>query len=176
MSRFFGSVLGLALLILSPVMAEAAEKVYLVRHAEKELNDSRDPALTADGHARAEHIARLLVPMGVTAVFSSDYIRTRDTAQPIADALETDIQLYDPREQDAFAETLRATEGVILVVGHSNTVPALVNILAGTEYENLVEATEYSSLFIVNMGDSVETTSASKICMGEVSVERPQPE
>jgi len=176
MNRFFAAALGVVLLIFSPGLAEAAEKIYLVRHAEKELNDSRDPALTDTGHARAAHIARLLGPMGITAVFSSDFIRTRDTAQPLAGALNLDIQIYDPREQEAFAEMLRETDGVILVVGHSNTVPALVNILAGTDYENLVEATEYGALFVVNMGDSVDTTSASKVSMGDVGVSAPNPE
>lgn len=136
----------------SPAAAEAADVVvYLVRHAEK-VDDSRDPDLSEAGHARAGTLAHVLADAGVTHVHSTDYIRTRDTAAPAAAALGIDVSLYDPRDLDAFAATLAATPGRHLVVGHSNTTPALVSALGGDAGDAIDEAGEYDRLYVVVLG------------------------
>lgn len=133
--------------------------IYLVRHAEKVtdggamlVEDPKDPPLTAQGEARAETLANLLSDVGMRQIWSTDYIRTRKTAAPLAEALSLQIKLYDPRDLVGFAETLQAqTDETILVVGHSNTTPDLVEALGGDGGTPIDEAAEYDRLYVVNL-------------------------
>ena len=134
--------------------ADAVTTVYLVRHAEKtakNIGDATDPALTPDGQARADALATRLAGAGLTHIHSSDTRRTRDTAAPIAAATGLTVGLYDPRDLPGMAETLRATPGTHLVVGHSNTTPQLVEALGGEPGAPIVEATEYDRLYTVRL-------------------------
>ena len=97
------------------VPAPQSGTAYLVRHAEKVTSDEamvvadpRDPPLTEAGEARAETLADLLSNKGITAIYSSDYTRTRDTAEPLAATLGLDVQLYDPSDLPALANSDRA--------------------------------------------------------------------
>lgn len=122
--------------------------VVAVRHAEK-ADDSRDPPLSAAGEVRAASLAVLLADAGIERVFSTDYDRARSTARPTAEAAGTDIELYDPRDLEGLARRLLdAPERAILVVGHSNTTPALVEALTGEPAEPMPE-TEYDRLYRV---------------------------
>ena len=107
--------------------------VILVRHAEKVLDDSRDPDLTERGERRAARFAETLQAAGVTRLFTSDYVRTRRTLEPLAARVEPKLEVYDVRDPAAFAADLRALPhgSVAVVSGHSNTVPDLVTRLGG---------------------------------------------
>jgi len=131
--------------------------VFLVRHAEK-VDQSRDPDLSEEGYARAQALAKALADAGLERVFSSDYIRTRETARPVADLYGLEIEEYDPSDLYDLADALRAKGGRHLVVGHSNTTPALVEILGGEAGPAIVEETEYDRLYILTIGkEGVET-------------------
>lgn len=124
--------------------------VFLVRHAEKEAGG--DPELTKTGCARAEELARTLRDAGIEHVHSTDYARTRATAAPIAERLGLEVELYDPRALPTFLDSVRASGGRHLVVGHSNTTPQAVALLGGEPGEPIVEATEYDRLYAVTLG------------------------
>jgi len=79
---------------------------YLVRHAEKVL-DQRDPDLTPAGYKRADDLAARLASVPLSAIYSSDYKRTRQTAAPVATAQDVTITLYDPRDLAGFAAALK---------------------------------------------------------------------
>lgn len=137
----------------TPVLAEPnSTTILLVRHAEKETNGASDPALTAVGEERADRLAQLLHPFGVTHVWSSDYRRCRDTAAPLLEASGLELELYDPRNLPALVERLRATPGRHLVVGHSNTTPALAELLGGDGGEPIYEPSEYDRLYLLVLG------------------------
>ena len=123
--------------------------IYLVRHAEKEAGD--DPSLTVVGRARAEILAQTLSDAGLTAIWSTDTKRTRETAKPASRMTGLPIQIYDAGRQQAFAAQLKSTPGTFLVVGHSNTVPDLVEDLGGKPGTPIVEATEYDRLYVVTV-------------------------
>jgi phosphohistidine phosphatase SixA len=145
------------LALCSPLSALAADlDVFLVRHAEKQTGP--DPALTADGQARAQALANLLKDAGIAHIHSSDYQRTRDTAAPLAARLDLPVRLYDPRDLPAMAEKLRAEGGRHLVVGHSNTTPPLVEALGGEGGSPIIEATEYDRLYLVTITDNETET------------------
>ncbi len=124
--------------------------IIAVRHAEK-LEVDPDPALSEAGAARAAALAALLADAGIERVLSTDYVRTRETARPTAEAAGVDVELYDPTDIPGLARTLLdAPERAILVVGHSNTTPALVEALTGEPAEFMPDD-EYDRLYRVRV-------------------------
>lgn len=127
--------------------------VYLVRHAEKVEpypDDPDDPPLTAAGRERAQELARTLADAGITRILSSDYRRTRETAAPLADLLGLEVELYDPRALEDVAVRLAGTGERVLVVGHSNTTPHLVELLGGEPGPPIDEAREHDRLYVLS--------------------------
>ncbi|WP_262692917.1 SixA phosphatase family protein [Kordiimonas aestuarii] len=139
--------LALCLLFFSP-SALAEPTIYLVRHAEKEADGGNDPNLTEAGRARANWLAGYFKKKGLTAIFSTDYQRTQQTAAPTAKMTTLPVQTYDPRHLKEFAKSLRDMEGIVLVVGHSNTTPTLVSLLTNEEHEELDERV-YDHIYMV---------------------------
>lgn len=118
----------------TPAPAGSPLVFVLVRHAEKAADDPKDPSLSEIGQARARRLAMSLKDAPVAAVYATGYRRTQQTALPTAAAHGLDVVTYDARQPaDAFAAGLRAGErgGTVLVVGHSNTVPAIAAALCG---------------------------------------------
>lgn len=130
---------------------------YLVRHAEKTL-EKDDPGLTPAGHKRAQDLSQRLANIPLSKIYSSDYIRTRETAAPVAEAKELSVEIYDPRDLDSFAKKLLGQDGHILVVGHSNTTPQLSGFLGGEAGEPIIEATEYNRFYIITRQGSKVTS------------------
>jgi len=131
--------------------------VIVVRHAEKDpQGDPKDPGLSAAGRARAEALARLLAPAKPTQLFASEFQRAQRTLDPLAQALGVKIEVQPAGKGAELAQRLRALpEGsVSVVVGHSNTVPALVAALGGKierlEKGSLAE-TEFGRMFVVTL-------------------------
>lgn len=133
--------------------------VFLVRHAEKDAESmEKDSRLTEEGYIRAADLARTLADTEIDYVHSSDFIRTRNTAAPVADMFGLEMELYATSHLHDLADTLKARGGRHLVVGHSNTTPALVEILGGKPGLPIVEATEYDRLYVLSIiNDKVET-------------------
>lgn len=128
--------------------------IYLVRHAEKATEGGKDPLLTQEGKERAARLSAILKEAGIDRVYSTIYQRTQLTAKPTADDLETGIRIYDPRDLKGFATQLKDRDGSgILVVGHSNTTPTLVNELIGKEQFPMIEESEYGDLFRVTISE-----------------------
>ncbi len=102
--------------------AAAQQAVILVRHAEK-ADSSKDSALSEAGQARAEALAVLVAPLGITAVYASEYRRARLTAEPAAAALGLKVQTYAAGDAAGLAERLRTRHAgdTVLVIGRSNT-------------------------------------------------------
>ena len=128
---------------------------FVVRHAEKAENTmTSDVPLSEAGKQRAEALKEALKKKGVGTIYSTNYVRTKSTAQPLADAIGITIQTYDPRDSTFISRIVkignRDKEGNILVVGHSNTVDDIVNQLVG---EKVVDGdlpdTQYGDLFVV---------------------------
>jgi len=141
----------------APTPPAAPESVFfLVRHAEK-ADQSEDPPLTEQGQLRAEGIARLLKDAGVERIYSSDFIRTRETAAPLADALDLEVVSYDPKALAALADRLLSSGGRCLIVGHSDTTPELAGLLGGAPGPPIPED-EYDRLYVLTRQGGVTTT------------------
>ena len=115
--------------------------IYLVRHAEKgiSVDNPKDPALTQCGRQRAESLAGFLQDVELDEVYSTEYIRTLNTAEPTANEKGLEIKIYDPSELSDFANILIDRQEDALVVGHSNTTPVLAGLLIGEEIEPINE-------------------------------------
>jgi broad specificity phosphatase PhoE len=132
--------------------------VLLVRHAEKATAPAGDPPLTAAGERRAHALADALRDAGVTAIVTTQLRRTRDTAQPLAAALGLTPEVVPVGDEDtavharAVADAVRHHGGgVVLVVGHSDSVPAIIAALGGPQLAEIC-ANQYSNLFALVPG------------------------
>jgi len=137
--------------------SQATTTMIFVRHAEKALTPVDDPVLSSEGQARAAELARQLVDAdvvaGIDAIYSTDYRRTVETAQPVADALGLKVNRYDPADGEAELERiLKEHKGkIILIVGHSNTVPTLIGQLGASKLVPPIAEFEYDNIYLVSI-------------------------
>ena len=138
----------------------ASTTVILVRHAEKALEPANDPPLTPAGEARAAALVDALGSAGVQVIYSTNWKRTQQTALPISLKLGIPVTTFDvtPGAQGYgemyAAELLAKHRGkVVLVVGHSNTVPAIVRGLGAAAVPAIPDP-EYDNLFIVTVPEA----------------------
>jgi len=127
--------------------------LYLVRHAEKQSDGSRDPALTEAGKTRAEQLADRFQDKNLTEIWSSDYKRTRDTAMPTVFRLGLELSIYDPRDLTDLVKDLLHQQRTALIVGHSNTTPELARLLCDCYIADMDES-EYDRLIVVSVTGS----------------------
>lgn len=124
---------------------------YVVRHAEKETSNTMasDVPLSEAGRQRAIALKELLQNESIQHIYSTDFLRTRQTAQPLADAKNISIEVYDYRDA-SFIPMLKRLQKNTLVVGHSNTIDDVVNGLLGRKViPGDLPETVYGDLFIV---------------------------
>ena len=142
--------------VLLLILASCRHSYYIVRHAEKESQATgtammaNDPPLTVAGKERAEALKEVLKNKKVGHIFSTNTIRTKTTAQPLADYIQLQIETYKPMPDSAFINQLWSLKKNVLIVGHSNTVDDIVNMLCGKkEIPGDLKDSEYDNLFTV---------------------------
>jgi 2,3-bisphosphoglycerate-dependent phosphoglycerate mutase len=146
--------------------------IWLVRHAEKEavaagteMMSVTDPNLSAEGKLRAEALAAELKDQKITAVFSTPYKRTLQTAEPTLKQFKlTTAEPYDPAKLAAFAKhvlTFYAGSNV-LIVGHSNTVIPTLQAFGGTKPFDTLTDDDYDLLFKITVGPYKVITTTVK--------------
>ncbi|MEP3479490.1 MAG: histidine phosphatase family protein [Fuerstiella sp.] len=131
--------------------------VFVVRHAEKE-SAGRNPILSEAGKERAALLAKTLRNAELDHIHSTDYARTMMTAAATAATEELQVEKYNPAKLANFAMSLKRAGGRHLVVGHSNTTPALVKLLGGDPGLPIEETAEYDRLYVVTIGAAGDTT------------------
>lgn len=137
--------------------SQATTTIIFVRHAEKAATLLDDPGLSFAGRSRVAELTRQLVDAdvvaGVDAIYATPFRRAQETARPIADALDLPINTYDASDTEAILEKiLKKHKGkIILVVGHSNTLPELIaNLGASKKVPPIVEA-EYDNIYVISI-------------------------
>ena len=137
--------------------------VFLIRHAEREQEPRQDPPLSKDGIARSQALARLLSSAGIKAILTSQYTRTKQTAEPLATKLGLTVTPFtlkinpsNPR-QIAAESTAEVTNKIlerngesVLVIGHSNSIPDVIKMLGGDVVPTIDEQ-KFDDLFIVTV-------------------------
>lgn len=147
-SIFFASVVMLCSL---QSAVTTAQTVILVRHGQK-LDATSDPVLSVQGDARATLLSNMLASAGVRAIYTTEYRRTKLHAAPTAKRLGLTPIVIAAKETDALLTTIRrhARDDVMLVVGHSNTLTAILKGLGHAENVTVTEE-DFDNLFIVAM-------------------------
>ena len=149
------------LLIIVPMLVAASaalaqpSTVILVRHAERAAEPRADPLLTAEGQQRALDLAAALSGANVSSIITTHLQRTQLTAKPLGDAIgQTPIVVRagGPGHADSVAAAVmrRPAGDVVLVVGHSNTVPAIIAALGGPKMPDLCDG-QYSNLYVMEL-------------------------
>ena len=151
MAQGVGRAVAAAAVLVAAIAGEAAaqQAVIVVRHAEK-ADSSNDPGLSADGMRRAQALAELFRGAGVTHVVTSEYRRARETGEPLASALKVPIEQVPARDLAALVAKIRGFDpaAIVLVVGHSNTIPPMLTALGWPNQLDLKEG-DYDDAFVL---------------------------
>jgi broad specificity phosphatase PhoE len=140
------------LVFVSVSTASAQPVVVIVRHAEKAPNGGNDPDLSSAGRARGEALARILKDSGITAILTTEFKRTQETAAPTATSIHVTPTVVAAKDTATLVGKLHQLNGNALVVGHGGTIPNIVKALGLNSSINIPDA-DYSELFIVILGD-----------------------
>lgn len=149
------ALLATVFLLAAAAVSSAQPAVFIVRHAERTDTGTAaskmmgaDPDLSEAGKARAEALATVLKDARITAIHATDYKRTAQTAAPLAKALGLGVTVTPSKDVRALVEKLKSAEGNVLVVGHSNSVPAVIKALGIPEPVSVSEE-DFDNLFVV---------------------------
>lgn len=132
--------------------------VIFVRHADTDRAmgaPDDDPPLNARGRARAElladHFEHVDVVSGPNAIYASDKRRTQETAAPLAKRLNLEVQIADHLDTEGFMERVLDEHSgqIVLIVSHSNTIPALIDELHGSKDLRPFAEDDYDRVYIV---------------------------
>jgi phosphohistidine phosphatase SixA len=137
--------------------------VFLVRHAEKEDEPKQDPPLKKEGVARSQELARILSTAGIKAIYTSQFLRTKQTAEPLAAKTGVSVTVLtlkpNPSNLRLIAEEstaelvnkiLQRPGDSALVIGHSNWIPDVIKMLGGDVVPTIDEQ-KFDDLFIVTV-------------------------
>jgi 2,3-bisphosphoglycerate-dependent phosphoglycerate mutase len=150
----------ITLLLCTSALNAQKQRFIILRHAEKDTTVAgsqmmqADPPLNAKGQERAQTIVRKFKKYKISAIYSTNYNRTKSTVLPLANAEGLSINIYDPKQLKTFADELKAPANhskTILVVGHSNTSPRLVNLLLGKDAYKDLDESVYNQCWVVKM-------------------------
>jgi broad specificity phosphatase PhoE len=138
-----------------PTLAQGKKTIILIRHAEKESADmasAADPPLSAAGLDRAQRVAKRVGKFHPGAIYSTNFKRTRDTVEPLAKKRGKTVEIYDPANaKDLAAKILASKTKRFVVVGHSNTIPPLANLLTGKDLFKNLQESEYSVIYVIRI-------------------------
>lgn len=126
--------------------------VILVRHAEKAAVAGNDPPLSELGTQRAEALAAAVAASLPRTIIVTPLQRTAMTAAVVAKQTGVTPQAIPldggtATHVAAVAAAVNKASGVVMVVGHSNTIPAIIKALGGPALPDICDAT-YSHLFV----------------------------
>ena len=127
-------------------------KIYLVRHAEK--GQGADPLLTDDGNKRAGDLLRALKDKNIRRIYVTEYKRTQNTGDSLRIQLNIDTVHYigDTTGEDLAKKIIAHNDldKTILVIGHSNTIPKIIQKLALPGYpRDYIPDREFDNLFLL---------------------------
>ena len=158
--KSYGAVIGTLLVLLAlPAAASAQQMIVFVRHAERADGGAgagsmtsptpADPLLSAAGQARATKLAGMLADAGVKAIYATEFHRTQDTGKPLAAKLGITVQSIPANDVNALVAAIKKDHArdVVLVIGHSNTVPNVIKAFGGPTIT--MRDDEYDALYVL---------------------------
>jgi phosphohistidine phosphatase SixA len=137
--------------------SQATTTIIFVRHSEKELNTGDDPGLSDAGWRRTAELTRQLVDAdvvaGIDAIYATSFRRAQETGKPLAEALNLPINSYDEADRESVLETILSNHKgkIILVIGHSDTLPELIANLGASKKVPPINEFEYDNIYIISI-------------------------
>lgn len=123
---------------------------YIVRHAEK-LDDTPYSVLSPAGHERAAELASILKSKHIEMIFATPFIRTQETAQPLATEVNLPIAIYRHNAIDSIVTVLNQNKSKnILLVGHSGPIPGIIEKLTNEKISKMEEG-QYDNLYEIKI-------------------------
>lgn len=176
--RVFASICLILCLGTSPTATAEITGLLIVRHAEKADDGTRDPGLTSAGRIRAEALADTVMHSKVGGLIASQYLRTQQTLSVLAQrrGLEITVAPAASGEIEAHVDTIASmvrdsqAEGLMVIAGHSNTVPLIVEALSG-QVVDPIEESEYDRLYLLVPAASGMEVIASRYGAGSDQAE-----
>ena len=140
----------IAFVALFSFAAHAERAVFLVRHAEKASQTEKDPALSLSGEDRALKLTSFLRSIPVSAIFATELKRTQLTAQPLSELRKTPVTIVNADDVKGLVAQIKAlpADAVVVVVGHSNTLPLIIEAL-GVKQKVAIREDQYGRVFLV---------------------------
>ncbi|MFN5557390.1 MAG: SixA phosphatase family protein [Chryseotalea sp.] len=155
--RILALVVVMALFIESK--AQETTTFILIRHAEKVKDNTSDPDLSPEGKQRAEALATMLERSAIASIYSTNFKRTQQTVLPVAQAKGLAIQTYQHAEINWLQKIARENPGkIILMVGHSNTIPDIANTLLGEKKFEQYPDTLYNQMLVIPYSEKGKPT------------------
>lgn len=150
--RLIGFVVTIVLVLGAPAHAFAQKLIFVVRHGERAdagMTQQADPPLSSAGQARAQKLMTMLADAGITAIVTTELVRTQQTAQPLAAKLGLTPEVVQHDNVQGVVATLKITHAtdVVLVVGHSDTIPAILKAYGKADVT--IPDNEYDDLFVI---------------------------
>lgn len=141
--------LGASLLLMRPRLSQEPHVIALVRHAEK-ADQSKDTALSTDGERRAARLSEVLSGLGLRAIYTSEFKRTAQTAQPTAERAGITPTVVPAQDTAGLVQRLRRDHPhePTLIVGHADTLPEIIRQLGVLEPVD-IPGTEFGNLFLI---------------------------
>lgn len=137
--------------------SQATTTIIFFRHAEQTSHDEADPPLSEAGQRRVVELTRQLVDAdvvaGIDAIYSTPYIRSLETVRPLADRLDLPINTYSADDTEEILDAiLKNHKGkIILVIGHSNTLPVLIANLGASKKVPAIAQNEFDNIYIISI-------------------------
>ena len=153
------SILIVAAALLTPAVASAQQTVIFVRHGERADGGAgmasptgapADPDLSDAGKARAEKLAMMLADASIAAIYVTEFKRTQQTAAPLAAKLHLAPGTIPGKDAAAFVSRAKADQpkGVVLIVGHSNTMPPIIKAFGGPDMT--IADDDYNAIYVMS--------------------------
>lgn len=123
--------------------------LFMVRHADK--GEGSDPDLLPNGRMRALKLSNALKGIELAGCYVTNTARTLQTAMPLAEQKQIPVKRYSPLLQIPMVREMkeRAVNENVLIVGHLNTIPELINYVVGKKELSNIPYYMYDHLFIV---------------------------
>ena len=152
-------------LITNGIKTPPITSYYFIRHAEKDRNDSlsKNPHLTDKGRLRAQKWIEVFKDIPFSAVYSTKYYRTQETALPIAKKHNLELTIYQPETLDLTCFLDITKNQNVLIVGHSNTTPEFVNKIIKSNKYPPISDTNFANFYTVKIVAGKITSSQSKM-------------
>jgi broad specificity phosphatase PhoE len=149
--KYFSCLIPLFFFVGILLMGCGPTRIYIVRHAEKALDGSKDPTLNSEGDERAKTLASVLRNRKIERFYATETARAEATAKPLAVLMKKSVLYYAHDTMPQFIIKILDSAVNTLIVGHSNTVLKILFDMGLNPTVKEIGDNEYDNLFIVSL-------------------------